>query len=286
MLTYIYFEVKVWVTLIIWKYDTHASNSLWNIRQSHWTMKYRSHRPTFILRSKVRSYWPLIPKYDVHTSNSLQDVMQNHWTIKYVTVTYIYFEVKLWVVLTHIPNNNVQTSNSLQDIRQNHWTMEYRSQWPTLIFSWLCWGLTSQSTIFQSYRDGAIASWVINQYFRGVKCLAQGHNTAAVGLEPRTSRSRVRHSTTEPPRSPTLIFRSNVSSYRFILPKYDVHTSKSLQDIRQNHWTMKYTSQWPIFILRSKFGSYRLIIPNNIVHTSNSLQDIRQNYWTMEYRSQ
>ena len=70
------------------------------------------------------------------------------------------------------------------------------------LVGWLCWGLTSQSTIFQSYRDGAIASWVINQYFRGVKCLAQGHNTAAVGLEPRTSRSGVRHSTTEPPRSP------------------------------------------------------------------------------------
>ena len=68
---------------------------------------------------------------------------------------------------------------------------------------WLCWGLTSQSTIFQSCRDGAIASWVINQYFRGVKCLAQGHNTAAVGLEPQTSRSGVRHSTTEPPRSPS-----------------------------------------------------------------------------------
>ena len=71
-----------------------------------------------------------------------------------------------------------------------------------LVGCWLCWGLTSQSTIFQSCRDGAIASWVINQYFRGVKCLAQGHNTAAVGLEPRTSRSGVRHSTTEPPRSP------------------------------------------------------------------------------------
>ena len=76
-------------------------------------------------------------------------------------------------------------------------------QWGQMsIFGWLCWGLTSQSTIFQSCRDGAIASWVINQYFRGVKCLAQGHNTAAVGLEPRTSRSGVRHSTTEPPRSP------------------------------------------------------------------------------------
>ena len=72
-------------------------------------------------------------------------------------------------------------------------------------FGWLCWGLTSQSTIFQSCRDGAIASWVINQYFRGVKCLAQGHNTAAVGLEPWTSRSGVRHSTTEPPRSPGLL---------------------------------------------------------------------------------
>ena len=50
--------------------------------------------------------------------------------------------------------------------------------------------------------DGATASWVINQYFQGVKCLAQGHNTAAVGIEPRTSRSGVRHSTTERPRSP------------------------------------------------------------------------------------
>ena len=60
----------------------------------------------------------------------------------------------------------------------------------------------SQSTIFQSCRDGATASMVINQYFRGVKCLAQGHNTAAVGIEPPTSRSGVRHSTTEPPRSP------------------------------------------------------------------------------------
>ena len=70
------------------------------------------------------------------------------------------------------------------------------------LFVCLCWGLTSQSTIFQSCRDRAIASLVINQYFRGVKCLAQGHNTAAVGFEPPTSRSGVRHSTTEPLRSP------------------------------------------------------------------------------------
>ena len=87
--------------------------------------------------------------------------------------------------------------------------LHFMVQWFFLISwrifdGWLCWGLTSQSTIFQSCRDGAIASWVINQYFRGVKCLAQGHNTAAVGFEPRTPRSGVRHSTTEPPRSPNI----------------------------------------------------------------------------------
>ena len=78
--------------------------------------------------------------------------------------------------------------------------------WPCVwVWGWLVvlrLNVPSQSTIFQSCRDGAIASWVINQYFRGVKCLAQGHNTAEVGLEPRTSRSGVQHSTTEPPRSP------------------------------------------------------------------------------------
>ena len=93
---------------------------------------------------------------------------------------------------------------------------------------WLCWGLTSQSTIFQSYRDGAIASWVINQYFRGVKCLAQGHNTAAVGLEPRTSRSGVRHSTTEPPRSPNDIIKVLFIVVFFVLLIIDYSTKKDV----------------------------------------------------------
>ena len=38
-----------------------------------------------------------------------------------------------------------------------------------------------------------------NQYSRGSMCLAQGHNTVTlVGIEPRTSRFGVRHSTTRP----------------------------------------------------------------------------------------
>ena len=91
----------------------------------------------------------------------------------------------------------------------NFWICLRRSNYYYFyLFVCLCWGLTSQSTIFQSCRDGATASWVINQYFRGVKCLAQGHNTAAVGIEPPTSCSGVRHSTTEPPRSPTFTYLS------------------------------------------------------------------------------
>ena len=167
-MTYIYFEVKLWVILTHNpKYNNiHALNSLQDIRKNHWTMEYRSQWPTLIFRSNIWSYWFILPKYDI--------------------------------------------SNSLQDTRQNHWTMKYKSQWPIFIlrsnfgsyFVCLCWGLTSQSTIFQSCRDRATASWVINQYFRGVKCLAQGHNTAVVGIEPPTSRSGVRHYNTEPPRSP------------------------------------------------------------------------------------
>ena len=105
---------------------------------------------------------------------------------------------------------------------------------------WLCWGLTSQSTIFQSCRDGAIASWVINQYFRGVKCLAQGHNTAAVGFEPRTSRSGVWHSTTEPPRSPIKVGRcSQLNEYmKLWVPK-----------VRVIHWPCSKPLRFNIFKL-------------------------------------
>ena len=70
---------------------------------------------------------------------------------------------------------------------QFHW-LDCGTFWAAS-FNCLCWGLMFQSTIFQSCRDGATTSWVINQYFQGVKCLAQGHNMAAVGFEPPTSRS-------------------------------------------------------------------------------------------------
>ena len=42
--------------LIITKNNVNTSTSLQDIRQTHWTMKYRSQRPTFILRPNVVSY--------------------------------------------------------------------------------------------------------------------------------------------------------------------------------------------------------------------------------------
>ena len=41
-----------------------------------------------------------------------------------------------------------------------------------------------------------------------------------------------------------IILKSNVGSYWFILRKYDVYTSNSLQDMRQNHLTVKDRSCW------------------------------------------
>ena len=56
------------------------SNYLEDVKQNHWTMKYRS--VTFY---EVNFSVILIQylKYDLHISNSLQDVRQNHWTMKY-----------------------------------------------------------------------------------------------------------------------------------------------------------------------------------------------------------
>ena len=112
-------------------------------------------------------------------------------------------------------------------------------------FVCLCWGLTSQSTIFQSCRDGATASWVINQYFRGVKCLAQGQNTAEVGFEPQTSRSGVRHSTTEPPRSLGMQVRTITCQSEHNKTKWLVHPGKS-------HISMGTRQVWSVFAVLSK----------------------------------
>ena len=87
--------------------------------ENHWTMKYRSQWPTFILRWNVGSYWFTIPNKDVQTLNSLQDIRQNHWNMKYRSQWPTF--ILRWNIGSYwftIPNKDVHTSNSLQDIRQ------------------------------------------------------------------------------------------------------------------------------------------------------------------------
>ena len=68
--------------------------------------------------------------------------------------------------------------------------------------SGLVFCLMSRSTIFQSFWDGATASWVFTSTLGTLKCLAQGHYREVVGFEPCTSRSVARSSTTKPPLPP------------------------------------------------------------------------------------
>ena len=116
------------------------------------------------------------------------------------------------VAMLHVDHVLITWHGQWLRIMSEVWTTslnEYLRQFPqSLCRICLCWGLTSQSTTFQSCRDGATASWVINQYFRGVKCLAQGHNTAAVGFEPPTSRSIRRKLSTKCRSRRTVVRRS------------------------------------------------------------------------------
>ena len=54
-----------WPTYILWghytKYDIPPSNSLQDIKQNHWTMKYRSPTYIYFMRSIFVSQWSIIP---------------------------------------------------------------------------------------------------------------------------------------------------------------------------------------------------------------------------------
>ena len=69
-------------------------------------------------------------------------------------------------------------------------------------------------------------------------------------------------------------------------PKYDAYLLDRSRDIRQNHWTMKYRSQWPTNRMRSLTGSdwtsILSMMPSYLI--GSEIQG--KNHWTMKYRSQ
>ena len=132
--------------LIIWKYDTHSSNSLSDIRQNHWTMKYRSQWPKFILWSNVGSYqysWSQSMMFIHKIVFKIEGKITGPWNTGHCDLHLFYGQMSdhtdsqslilrsngrsIWHI---IRKYDVHTSNCLQDTRQNHWTMKYRSLWP------------------------------------------------------------------------------------------------------------------------------------------------------------
>ena len=58
---YIFYEINLCVTLIHYiKYDLHPSDSLQDLRQNHWTIKYRSLTHICLIRPTFVSYWSII----------------------------------------------------------------------------------------------------------------------------------------------------------------------------------------------------------------------------------
>ena len=59
---YIFYEINLCVTLIHYiKYDLHPSDSLQDLRQIHWTIKYRSLTHIGLIRPTFVSHWSIIP---------------------------------------------------------------------------------------------------------------------------------------------------------------------------------------------------------------------------------
>ena len=61
---------------------------------------------------------------------------------------------------------------------------------------------------------------------------------------------------------PMYFYEVNLCVTRIYYPKYDLRLSNSFQDIRQNHWTMKYRSLTYIYFMRSIFVPHWPIIPS------------------------
>ena len=61
--------------------DAFLFDTLRDIRQNHWTMKYRSQRPAKIYEVTHSMKLNKYPKYDAYLLDRARDIEQNHWTM-------------------------------------------------------------------------------------------------------------------------------------------------------------------------------------------------------------
>ena len=174
----------------------------------------------------------------------------------YVTDPQIFYKVDLWVTLIYNPKYNISPSNNLQGIKQNRWTIKYR----LLTYIYLI------RTIYVSHWSIIPNTMFIHQII--LKILSKITRPWKIG------------------HVDLYLLWGQSLGHTFSSSENMTLVHQIVLEIRQNHWTMEYRSQWPTLVLRSNVRSYCPIIPKYYVHISNSLQDVMQNHWTMKYWSQ
>ena len=133
-LTHIFYEFDLCVTLIHYpKYNISLSNSLQDIKQNHWTIKYRSLTYIYLMRSMFVRHWSITPTMMCIHQIILKILSKitRPWTIGHVDL-YLFWGQSLGHNIALSKNMTLIHQIAL-DIRQNHWIMNYRSQWPIFI---------------------------------------------------------------------------------------------------------------------------------------------------------
>ena len=164
---------------------------------------------------------------------------------------YIFYLVNRCVTLIHYIKCDLHPSNSLQDTRRNHWTMKYKSltyKWAATWQNQQCGCAPSEDSDQPGHPPSLIRvfavrmkrAWVLSYPLSAQRRLWSDWADGQADLSLRWAHTH---------------FVGFVMSRLIYLwaqslrqndpyTKYGIHPSKSIQDIRQNHSTMKYRSLW------------------------------------------
>ena len=131
-ITYLYIEVTLHITWNYYsRYDISLSNSLRDIRHNHWTMKYRSNWPTYILRSHFMSQETNIQgmAFLYQKVFEIWDIITGPWNIGHTDLIIFWGHSSCHMQLIFmIWLFSIKYSLTY---KHNHWTMKYRSNWST-----------------------------------------------------------------------------------------------------------------------------------------------------------
>ena len=192
------------------------------MKQNHWTIKYRSLTYIYLMRSISVSHWSIIP-----TMMFIHQIILK--ILSKITKPWNTGHVDLYLFSGQSLGHTVSLSENMTLIH-HHIVLEISGK---ITGPWNIG--QSDLHLFLGQMLGHTDSW--SQIVMFI------HQTVFKIKGKITGPWNIGHKDLH-------LFRSNVWSYWLTIPKYEVHTSYCLQEIRQKQWTMKYRSQWPTFISR------------------------------------